>query len=128
MESKKKEKVSEGRRLLNRIVTEPYSQMTNGQWWWIAQFFAHTGYKYQAEEKRLWRKRYERSECWKEFRDWYLAKCESNCRRCMTKDIITPASCVDHLNYEHLGNERPEDIQALCKGCHYVVSRQRGQV
>lgn len=32
---------------------------------------------------------------------------------------------VHHLNYDHLGHERDEDLQIVCKQCHPAADRER---
>lgn len=35
---------------------------------------------------------------------------------------------VHHRHYQSLGNERPEDLEALCKRCHEIDSLGRSQL
>lgn len=57
---------------------------------------------------------YIRSECWKRTRQRILQRAKGRCESCGTRARLQ----VHHLNYDNLGNESPEDLQALCGTCH----------
>lgn len=49
------------------------------------------------------------------------------CQRC--KEKLPPGALdVHHLTYERLGNERPSDLQVLCRSkCHPIADAQRAE-
>ena len=47
----------------------------------------------------------------------YKCQCEGGCHRQATQ--------IHHLHYDTLGNERLEDLQALCAKCHMKKSNVR---
>lgn len=66
---------------------------------------------------------YLRSEHWRAFRGDVLRR-YPQCRICRGMALV-----VHHLTYERLGEERIEDVVALCPECHdtlHVVHRKRG--
>lgn len=56
-----------------------------------------------------------RSPAWKRFRRLILARSNGNCEQC---GLTAKPLCVHHRTYLRLGAELPEDVVALCKGCH----------
>src|SRR5271170_3260018 len=62
------------------------------------------------------------SDHWQSFRRGILAV-RHRCERCnlansWARFIFNQGLNVHHLNYECLGNERPEDVEVLCRMCH----------
>lgn len=43
-----------------------------------------------------------------------LTRARGRCQICLYRDAVD----VDHTTYLRRGFERPEDVQALCRGCH----------
>lgn len=77
----------------------PISQAINGeqrQKWWA---------DYQA---------YQGSEAWKTRVASVMCRANGNCERCREQKAVH----VHHLTYERVGDERLEDLQALCFDCH----------
>jgi len=65
----------------------------------------------------IWKARYTeylKSEGWKEKREAIFEKSNGECERCGA-----PAEHVHHLTYDRLGNEDEEDLEALCRPCHW---------
>ncbi len=59
---------------------------------------------------------------WKAKRAEVLAAAEGRCRRCGFSAKVLD---IDHLTYERLGQERADDLQALCRDCHRVKHGRR---
>lgn len=57
---------------------------------------------------------------WKEKRAKFL-ELHKYCQSILHKDTSVEAVEVNHLNYDHFGNEREEDLQALCADCHEKI-------
>lgn len=51
---------------------------------------------------------------WRERRRAALDAAGYRCQKCREPRRLN----VHHLTYERLGQERPEDLQVLCRGCH----------
>lgn len=51
---------------------------------------------------------------WKRKRKWAMRKLGRKCNRCGSAHNIN----VHHLSYKRLFNERLEDLEILCRGCH----------
>jgi 5-methylcytosine-specific restriction endonuclease McrA len=49
------------------------------------------------------------------------ARAGGKCQLCNTEGALD----VHHRTYENCGNERPEDLIALCRDCHYGYHRWR---
>lgn len=73
-----------------------------------------------------WQKLYDAylaSPRWKEKRAPIIDRASGHCERC---GRACAALEVHHLTYERFGgNERPEDLQALCRGCHDQADDER---
>lgn len=52
---------------------------------------------------------------WREKRRLAIARSEHRCNRCHRHGIALHAH---HKTYERLGNEHPDDLEALCQACH----------
>lgn len=70
---------------------------------------------------------YLRSPEWRERRTAAIKRAGGKCEDCreehrtrgtISGHMVWPAKEVHHLNYERLGNERPEDLVALCERHH----------
>lgn len=67
--------------------------------------------------KWAWRVQYEThlaSDKWQQIRAVKLATVGGTCERCGA-----PAEHIHHLSYERLGDEPQEDLEALCRPCHW---------
>lgn len=64
---------------------------------------------------------YYKSEEWEKVRIFALRRSQNRCQRCGAEGILE----VHHLTYDNLYNERPEDLEVLCKKCHPPADRQR---
>ncbi len=60
---------------------------------------------------------------WKYVRGRTICAAAGQCSRCQNYDALQ----VHHLSYKHLGDEKPEDLQALCKDCHLLAHSNRPQ-
>ncbi len=60
---------------------------------------------------------------WHYRRNEALKRASYTCQRCGVKRQLQ----VHHLSYERLGNERDEDLEVLCKGCHLGHHAARAQ-
>lgn len=63
-------------------------------------------------------KEYLKSPKWKSFRKAILERSEGFCEYCFKKSSVLH---VHHLTYERWGNERAEDVMALCEICHEEI-------
>ncbi len=70
-------------------------------------------------DKRPWQHLYGRKR-WQALRDRQLAE-QPLCEYCMRREIVEPATVVDHVK-PHKGDEAlfhdPANLQSLCKRCH----------
>jgi hypothetical protein len=57
---------------------------------------------------------YLESNHWRGFRARYLAVYKPTCRKCRSSEGIE----LHHVTYARLGNERPDDIEPLCRKHH----------
>lgn len=62
---------------------------------------------------------------WRVFRATTLAE-RKKCEKCGLSDkcsLIFYRSSLDlhHISYDNLGNEKPTDVQVLCRGCHELA-------
>ncbi len=70
------------------------------------------------------RERYQAYLCGREWglkKEAVRARCGGICERCKH----FPMYCVHHLTYVRKYNERLEDLQALCEGCHEFIHGKR---
>ena len=65
-------------------------------------------------------KKYIKSQEWKEKRQAKLETCDFKCE--CEGGCVREATQIHHLHYDTLGNERIEDLQALCAKCHMSKS------
>lgn len=54
---------------------------------------------------------------WAEKRQAVINRCRGVCERCR----VNPVANVHHLTYVRKYNERLEDLQGLCRGCHEFI-------
>ncbi len=63
---------------------------------------------------------YLRSKHWQETRKGALERAHNRCQLCNSPDNLH----VHHRTYENIGKENPEDLIALCRGCHYLFHKR----
>jgi len=64
---------------------------------------------------------YYKSEEWKKIRIFALHRAKHRCQRCGASGVLQ----VHHSTYSNLYNEKPEDLEVLCKKCHKKADRER---
>ena len=64
---------------------------------------------------------YYKSEDWEKIRTFALHRAKHRCQRCGASGILQ----VHHSTYNNLYNEKPEDLEVLCKKCHKKADRER---
>lgn len=64
------------------------------------------------------------SDAWKAKRHEALKRANYHCQRC---PMWGQPLDVHHRTYERLGNERPEDLEVLCRPCHQIADAQRAE-
>ena len=64
--------------------------------------------------------KYINSDEWHTRRDAYLSS-HPNCESPLHANYSVEATEVNHLTYENMGNEKDEDLQALCEACHKKI-------
>ena len=64
---------------------------------------------------------YYKSEEWQVKRAFALHRAGNRCERCGASGVLD----VHHLTYENLYNEKPDDLQVLCKKHHKEADRKR---
>jgi hypothetical protein len=60
-----------------------------------------------------------KTDCWKIRREDYLGKFGWRCEICVSR--IPQHIQVHHLNYDRLGQERDDDLLAVCERCHQML-------
>lgn len=80
-------------------------------------------------DRHDYRHQYLKTERWRRFRDTILAT-RCNCERCgLHDDCSAFFYCqrldIHHLTYQNLGNEKPEDVQVLCRACHEIAETEK---
>jgi len=68
-----------------------------------------------------YRNGYLRSEHWQEVRKRKLKQAGYACEICHKKTKLD----IHHLTYIRLGNERLDDLQALCRSCHVKEEKRK---
>jgi len=53
---------------------------------------------------------------WQQVREDALARAGYRCHQCRSGDGMLD---VHHVRYDNRGDEAPEDVVVLCRGCHY---------
>jgi len=76
-----------------------------------------------SDFRLLW-STYLESEHWQRRRLIILRRNGGWCESCK-KNAATE---VDHLTYNHRFDEYPDELMAVCRGCHQALSESRGQV
>lgn len=83
-------------------------------------------FKQAKGNRQQWQKVYHaylQSSVWKEKRRQILKRANGVCEKCGAR-LLNPE--VHHITYERVGgNEKPEDLMALCFSCHRKADRQR---
>jgi hypothetical protein len=64
---------------------------------------------------------YYKSEEWQSKRLFALHRAGNRCDKCASRSNLE----VHHLTYEHLYDEKPEDLTVLCPRCHKSADRKR---
>lgn len=67
------------------------------------------------------REEYYQSEEWKVVRAFALNRAHHRCQRCGRSGPLD----VHHRTYENLYNEKPGDLEVLCRRCHFWADRER---
>lgn len=70
-----------------------------------------------AEDRQREYQAYIHSPGWYERRDACLKRAKGKCEVCR----IRKARHAHHLTYARFRNEPPEDLQAICRKCHYEI-------
>jgi len=105
---------------INNIFTRPYSRMDTSQWIQIFHILTQGNPSKMGGQERhetrkefkLWKSRYNDSHYWKEKRKEIL----SENTLCECGKI---ANVVHHLSYARTGRESLDDLEIICKDCHY---------
>jgi 5-methylcytosine-specific restriction endonuclease McrA len=66
---------------------------------------------------------YYKSPEWETVRVFAIHRANHRCQRCGSAGVLQ----VHHVTYDNLYNEKPEDLEALCKRCHDSADRQRAE-
>ncbi|MBW1676868.1 MAG: HNH endonuclease [Deltaproteobacteria bacterium] len=64
---------------------------------------------------------YYKCEEWEKVRIFALHRAKHRCQRCGASGVLQ----VHHLTYDNLYNEKPEDLEVLCKKCHKKADSER---
>lgn len=70
---------------------------------------------------REWYRQYLESPEWRERADATKARFSGRCALCNAEGSLE----AHHRTYDHVGDERPEDLTALCSDCHRAYHRWR---
>lgn len=102
---------------LFQINDEPENDPNN---WWEQH---HKKEPYVKITKKYFRSKeeYYKSEEWEKIRIFTLHRAQNRCQRCGAEKNLQ----VHHLTYDNLYNEKPQDLEVLCKKCHYRADRER---
>lgn len=68
-------------------------------------------------QRSLEYQRYLKSAAWKARAAAARKRAGGKCERCGYRGTLD----AHHVTYERLGNERPEDLCVLCRGCHNLM-------
>jgi 5-methylcytosine-specific restriction endonuclease McrA len=79
----------------------------------------------KKSEKKKFRSKeeYYKSPEWEQVRVFAIHRANHRCQRCGSAGVLQ----VHHVTYDNLFNEKPEDLEALCKRCHDSADRQRAE-
>jgi 5-methylcytosine-specific restriction endonuclease McrA len=77
-----------------------------------------------------WHKAYEvylRSHAWRAKRHAVLERADNHCERCDGGGGLFAAALLEvhHWTYDHLGDERLDELEALCRDCHREADGER---
>lgn len=64
---------------------------------------------------------YYKSKEWETVRVFAIHSAGKRCQKCGASGILQ----VHHLTYDNLYNEKPQDLEVLCKKCHHKADRDR---
>lgn len=77
---------------------------------------------FKKKKKRFRSKEeYYKSEEWESVRIFAIHRAGKRCQKCGASGILQ----VHHLTYDNLYNEKPQDLEVLCKKCHKKADRER---
>lgn len=74
---------------------------------------------YKAKRKAY--KKYLKSEAWAIIKKQIHERDNYTCQKCLKK----PSEHIHHLTYKNFGNEKPEDLLALCESCHSEIHKKK---
>lgn len=89
--------------------------------WWERPEGETLKTKNNAVKRFSSKEEYYNSEEWQIKRAFALNRANHRCQRCGASHSLE----VHHLTYDRLYNERPKDLEVLCKKCHKKADRQR---
>lgn len=81
----------------------------------------------RAERDEKWRAAYVaylKSPAWAARRASVLRRAGGTCEVCRK----APATQAHHLTYDHVGNERPDELVAICRPCHEEATASQRQM
>jgi hypothetical protein len=64
------------------------------------------------------------SRAWRRVRNDALMRAQLRCERCDKGGLLVGLE-AHHRTYEHLGDERDDELEALCAECHRRADRER---
>lgn len=70
--------------------------------------------RHLKSNRRLRYEDYLKSDQWRQIRELLFKRRGRKCESCGSIENLE----IHHLNYRHLGKERPEDLKILCQPCH----------
>ena len=68
---------------------------------------------------------YLQSERWRLKRGLVMQACNFQCQICGVRHDFKNRLQVHHYTYERIGNEKLDDLVALCKHCHKIADSER---
>lgn len=71
-------------------------------------------------EKQIHYRNYLQSTHWKKTRARALSRANYKCEKCNCTEYLQ----VHHLNYNHLWNEKDNDLLVLCRTCHLKIHKK----
>lgn len=74
---------------------------------------------YKAKRKAY--KKYLKSAAWAAIKKQIHERDKYTCQKCLK----SPSEHIHHLTYKNLGNEKPEDLLAVCEACHVEIHKKK---